>query len=222
MLNKNKAVVLVSGGLDSAVLLYKLHRDGLDPIALSVNYNQRHLKELDYAERLCANLGVKHHIADLSEVGFCLKGGSQTDPAVAVPHGHYADPSMKLTVVPNRNMIMLSLATGLAISTERGIVAYAAHAGDHPIYPDCRPDFINALQSAMEFAWYEPIQLLAPFSSSTKAQIVSLGESLEVPFADTWSCYEGGLVHCGTCGTCMERREAFYIADTKDPTEYRK
>ncbi len=215
-------IVLLSGGLDSTVLLYKLKADGYRVQALSADYGQRHRKELDYAKEICEYTHTKHYIADLNAVKFCLLGGSQTDLSVPVPKGHYADESMKATVVPNRNMIMLSLATGLAISTKADAVAYAAHAGDHAVYPDCRPEFMTAMHTAMRLADYSPIQLLAPFATITKADIVKMGSWLNVPFEKTWSCYSGRELHDGTCGTCFERHEAFELAGVTDPTVYEK
>ncbi len=216
-----KTVVIYSGGLDSTVLLYKLRADGHEVHPLGVNYGQRHARELDAAKAICSTLGVPYRVADLTALRPFLAGSSQTSDDVAVPHGHYEDETMRLTVVPNRNMIMLAVAIGWAISLEAEAVAYAAHAGDHAIYPDCRADFVVAMQEAARQCHYEPgVQLVAPFIGATKAAVVSMGADLGVPFAYTWSCYEGGGVHCGRCGTCVERREAFQLAGVTDPTVY--
>ncbi|MCB1120019.1 MAG: 7-cyano-7-deazaguanine synthase, partial [Verrucomicrobiae bacterium] len=137
-----------------------------------------------------------------------------------VPHGHYEEENMKSTVVPNRNMILLSVATGWAVSLKADCVSYAAHAGDHAIYPDCREEFADALDKTMRLADWQEIYLNRPFVSWTKADIVRRGAELNVPFEKTWSCYEGGDQHCGRCGTCIERREAFHLAGVADPTEY--
>lgn len=213
-------LVILSGGMDSSVLLYQLHREGHDVSALSFDYGQRHRKELDCARDLCARLGVPWALADLSSLR-ALLSSALTSGGAEVPDGHYAEASMKATVVPNRNMIMLSVAAGVAISQGRGAVAYAAHAGDHAIYPDCRPAFADALSEVLEVCDYEPVELMRPFVELTKADLVRLGHELGVPFEATWSCYKGGDLHCGACGTCVERREAFVLArGVPDPTTY--
>lgn len=215
-----KTILIYSGGLDSTVLLYKLKAESHEVRALGVNYGQRHRKELDAATAICAKLGVEYRIADLSAIRPLLGGSSQTDDSVAVPHGHYAAETMKLTVVPNRNMIMLSVAIAWAISTKSESVSYAAHGGDHAIYPDCREEFASALNTAALLADWQQVRIDRPFVRDSKASIVALGQGLSVPFAETWSCYEGGAVHCGKCGTCVERREAFQLAGIIDPTIY--
>lgn len=214
-------VSLLSGGLDSTVLAYQLHAMQALRACVSFNYGQRHAVELRFAEATAAALGVPLVPVDITHLRDSVFGGSsQTSDAIAVPHGHYADASMRVTVVPNRNMIMLALATGVAIVQGASAVAYAAHAGDHAIYPDCRPAFGDAMHDVMGECHYEPLELLRPFIQSSKADIVQLGHALGVPFERTWSCYEGGDVHCGQCGTCVERREAFALAGVSDPTVY--
>lgn len=215
-----KTILIYSGGLDSTVLLFKLRTEGHHVRALGINYGQRHRKELECAAAMCKRLDVEYHVADLSALKPLLAGSSQTDDTVAVPHGHYAEQSMKLTVVPNRNMLMLSVATAWAISTKSDSVAYAAHGGDHAIYPDCREDFADALNKATLLADWHPVRIDRPFVKVSKADIVALGAELRVPFEDTWSCYEGGDLHCGKCGTCTERIEAFQLANIQDPTRY--
>lgn len=219
-MSKNSVVVTLSGGMDSAVLLYDLLERGLLVRALSVNYQQRHLKELACAEQLCKELGVEHFVADLSRLAPIFAGSSQTSPEVSVPEGHYAEETMKATVVPNRNMVLLSLATAWAVSTKSDLVAYAAHAGDHTIYPDCRPEFGRAMSEAVLLCDWHMVRLLTPYLSSRKQDLVLLGRRLGVPFHRTWSCYKGGDKHCGKCGTCVERREAFSLAGVQDPTDY--
>lgn len=215
-----KVVAIYSGGMDSTVLLYHLQSQGYDVRALSVDYAQRHRKELEHARSISRTIGIPHEVADLRGVTHLLKGSSLTDTGIDVPEGHYAEESMKATVVPNRNMIMLSVALGYAISLEAQFVAYGAHAGDHTIYPDCRPEFASAINTAALLADWHQVELLRPFIRMTKAEIAKRGAELNVPFELTWSCYKGGERHCGRCGTCVERAEAFNLAGLQDPTEY--
>ena len=217
-------VVVFSGGLDSTTLAYWLASRDARLTLLSVDYGQRHGKELLFAARTATDLGAVHHVADLRLAGKLLGGSALTSAAVQVPDGHYTDESMRATVVPNRNALLLDLATGLAISTGAGAVAYGAHAGDHAVYPDCRPEFVAAYQqmAVTANAGFLPgeFTVLAPFIAMTKAEIASLAAGLDVPVGRTWSCYRGGEAHCGTCGTCTERREAFALAGIDDPTAY--
>lgn len=219
-----KAVVTVSGGLDSVTLAHDLAAAGEELALLSFDYGQRHVGEIEFAKRCAQRLQAEHHVVDLRSVGSILSGSALTDPSVDVPDGHYTDDSMKATVVPNRNAILLSIATGLAVASGADTVATAVHAGDHPIYPDCRPAFIEAFEHlarvANEGFVAEGFKVTAPYLNLSKAQIVARGAALHVPFADTWSCYRGGELHCGRCGTCVERIEAFELADVDDPTAY--
>lgn len=219
-----KTVVIVSGGLDSVTLAYHLAQKGHKLDILSFSYGQRHVKELSFA-RVCAErLGVNFDLVDLSSVGRLLTGSALTDPTLAMPEGHYAAPNMRLTVVPNRNAIMLAVAFGVAVARNAEAVATAVHAGDHFIYPDCRPEFISAFDAMQRLAvagFGSPnLHLDAPFVNISKADIVSIGDACGVPFTDTWSCYSGRDVHCGKCGTCVERKEAFLLAGIFDPTVY--
>lgn len=219
-MKKPSTVLIYSGGLDSTILLYDLLESGYDVKALSVDYGQRHKKELQYAKNLCERLNVKHHVADISAIKPLLAGNSLTSEDIKVAEGHYADESMKSTVVPNRNMIFLSIAISWAISTSADSVSFAAHKGDHAIYRDCRVNFLKAMNWAMQISGACKVSLNTPYSLLTKTTIVKLGNLLDVPFEQTWSCYNGGKNHCGRCGTCVERKEAFQQANITDPTIY--
>ncbi len=218
---KVDSVVLLSGGMDSTTLLW-WHRQhkGENVRALFINYGQRHVKEREYAEWNAERLGVPFVAVDLCALGAVLPGSSQTQQSIGVPEGHYTEENMKLTVVPNRNMILLSIAVGHAIAHGAANVSYAAHSGDHAIYPDCRPEFVDALQRAVDLCDWKTVKLARPFICMTKADIVLMGKGLGVDYIDTWSCYAGREQHCGRCGTCVERREAFYLAKVEDPTVY--
>ena len=212
---------VLSGGLDSSVLSYALKARGIPIKALTVLYGQRHSKEQGAASAIAGKLHIEHKILALPELKQLL--GSQcalVNDDLQIPEGHYEDESMQQTVVPNRNMILLSLATAWSVAMECAGVAYAAHSGDHAIYPDCRPEFAEALAAAIALCDDHPQHLLRPFVGLTKAQIVSIGARLGVPFGLTWSCYKGADVHCGRCGTCTERIEAFQLAGVPDPTMY--
>ncbi|AEV37396.1 exsB protein [Pseudovibrio sp. FO-BEG1] len=216
-----KTIVICSGGLDSVTLAYKVAREHELLGLVSFDYGQRHKKELDYAAHAAKQLGVPHHILDMSQIGAHLSGSALTDD-VDVPDGHYAEENMKVTVVPNRNAIMLSIGFGIAAAQQADAVAAAVHGGDHFIYPDCRPGFIKSFEAMQKLALdgYANVSLYTPFVEISKGAIVAEGARINVPFEDTWSCYKGGEKHCGRCGTCVERREAFDIAGVEDPTEY--
>ena len=216
-----KAVVLFSGGLDSTVLVYHLLNKGADLKLLSIDYGQRHEKELKSSSEIAEFLGLEHEILRLPMLNNLLGGSALTDPSISLPEGHYAEDSMKATVVPNRNMILLSLAAGHAISLQFDTVAYAAHAGDHTIYPDCRPEFATAMDQALKLCDWNTVSLYRPFVQLSKHDLVRKGKELGVPFEKTWSCYAGNDKHCGKCGTCVERKEAFELVGLLDPTEYK-
>ncbi len=215
-----RTVVLVSGGLDSAVLLAQVTRDHDVVCALSFAYGSKHnAKELPCAESQCQLLGVEHKVLNLEFISECFRS-SLLLSGDAIPDGHYEEQSMQKTVVPFRNGIMLSVAAGLAESLGGNAVAIAAHAGDHAIYPDCRNEFMESMAAAMTLGTYAGVELLRPFIALSKTDIVRRGSELGVDFANTWSCYKGGSRHCGSCGTCVERREAFINASLPDPTPY--
>lgn len=222
-----RIVTLMSGGLDSAVLVAQQLADGHAVVPFAVDYGQRHRVELhaaqkvrdEYARRWPNAVGPLM-LADLTSITRLFNTSSQTNDSIPVPEGHYQAESMKVTVVPNRNMMMLSVAIAHAVSAKADAVALAVHGGDHAIYPDCRPSFIQRMSMAALLCDWHPVVLLAPFLGRTKVGIVQLGQELNVPFATTWSCYNGRALQCGRCGTCTERREAFQLAGINDPTSY--
>ncbi|SER82449.1 7-cyano-7-deazaguanine synthase QueC [Rhizobium sp. NFR03] len=216
-----KTLVVCSGGLDSVTLAHHVARDHHLAGLLSFDYGQRHRRELAFAAEAAQRLRVPHYLIDIGPIGAHLTGSALTDD-IAVPDGHYAEETMKATVVPNRNAIMLTIAFGLAAAQGLDAVAVAVHGGDHFIYPDCRPDFIRSFQTMQNHALdgYAAVTLYAPYVERSKADIVTDGAGNGTPFARTWSCYKGGEAHCGRCGTCVERREAFHLAGIPDPTLY--
>ncbi|WP_416408976.1 7-cyano-7-deazaguanine synthase QueC [Agrobacterium rosae] len=216
-----KTIVICSGGLDSVSLAHKIAAENELIALVSFDYGQRHKKELDFAALCASRLGVPHHIIDIRTIGAHLTGSALTDD-VEVPDGHYAEETMRSTVVPNRNAIMLTIAFGLAAAQQADAVAIAVHGGDHFIYPDCRPGFIDSFNDMQRHALegYASVKLYAPYVTGSKADIVTDGARHDAPFAETWSCYKGGMRHCGRCGTCVERREAFHLAGVDDPTDY--
>jgi 7-cyano-7-deazaguanine synthase len=223
-MDQGHVVAIVSGGLDSVTLAHHLFSNGYDVSLISYNYGQRHDKEIDFA-RLCADrLSVEHFVVDLRALTGLMNTSSLTSDEIAVPDGHYAEETMKITVVPNRNAIMINVATALAVSRGYDFIATGVHGGDHFIYPDCRPDFISSQAKTLRLAnagfISDKFDVLAPFVNIPKDGIVTIGDSIGVPWEETWSCYRGGDIHCGSCGTCFERREAFELAGIKDPTSY--
>lgn len=212
------SVIIVSGGLDSITLLY----DKAETIALAISfdYGQNHSKkELPYAEYHCQKLGIPHITIPLTFMHQYFKS-SLLEGAEAIPEGHYEEENMKSTVVPFRNGIMLAIATGIAESHELKRVYIANHGGDHTIYPDCRPEFIDAMDKATSAGTFVDVRVEAPYTNISKADIVRRGTALGIDYAKTWSCYKGSEIHCGKCGTCVERKEAFADAGVDDPTEY--
>jgi len=215
-----KVVVLCSGGMDSVTALYWAHRHHAPMGAVSFDYGSKHnSRELPFAREHAHRLGVPHQVIALEFVSRLFSSALLRSGA-GIPDGHYADATMKQTVVPFRNAIMLSIAAGFAESRGAEALVIAAHGGDHAIYPDCREDFLRSMAEAMRLGTYAGLALLRPFIAMNKAEIAVEGARLGVDFARTWSCYKGGRVHCGRCGTCVERREAFLLAGLPDPTEY--
>lgn len=227
-----KVIVLLSGGMDSTVLLTDYVRKNIDVEAIALDYGQRHSRELIAAEQVADHFGAHLTTVEMAltcEQLFAGAKSSQVGEREDVPHGHYAAATMKTTIVPNRNMILLALAGARAASVGARIVSYAAHAGDHAIYPDCRPEFAMTMNQALALGNDPPIMLDRPFIQLSKTDICRLGHEIQAPFQLTWSCYDPKpldngeptiLIHCGKCGTCVERREAFQGAGVFDPTQY--
>lgn len=212
------SVIILSGGMDSVTLLH-LEKERI-ALAVSFDYGSNHnAKEIECAAKQCEILGIEHIVIPLKFMGQYFKS-SLLEGADSIPEGHYEDSNMKSTVVPFRNGIMLSVACGLAESRGLMHVMMANHGGDHAIYPDCRPEFVDAMSEAMRTGTYEGITIEAAFTNKTKADIARIGARLGVDYSLTYSCYKGGEKHCGKCGTCVERREAFSEAGIDDPTEY--
>ncbi len=215
---KKDSVIILSGGMDSVTLLH--YRKDRIALAVSFDYGSNHnAREIECAREQCRMLGIDHLVIPLSFMGEYFKS-SLLSGADDIPEGHYADSNMKSTVVPFRNGIMLAVACGLAESRGLKHVMMANHGGDHAIYPDCRPGFVRAMGAAMREGTYEGVTLDADFTDITKADIARLGARLGVDYSKTYSCYKGGEKHCGKCGTCVERREAFSEAGIDDPTIY--
>lgn len=212
------SVIIVSGGMDSITLLYD-HKDEI-ALGISFDYGSNHnAREIPFAKMHCERLGIKHITINLDFMHQYFKS-SLLDGAEAIPEGHYADDNMKSTVVPFRNGIMLSIAIGIAESNNLDQVFIANHGGDHTIYPDCRPEFINAIDAAATAGTYINVKVVAPYTKITKSDIARIGKKLGIDYTETWSCYKGGEVHCGKCGTCVERKEALAEAGIDDKTIY--
>lgn len=214
-----KVVVIYSGGMDSFTVLHKALADGCQVFALSFDYGQRHKKELQYAADVCAEFNVAHKVVDISSIN-SLIGGSALTSDIDVPNGHYEEPSMQTTVVPNRNMILLSLAIGYAVSLKASKVYYGAHSGDHAIYPDCRPEFVHKMNDVSEIANYEAVSIHAPYLKVSKTDILTDGLKMGLDYSKTWTCYNGRELACGKCGACQERLEAFEKNSLIDPLKY--
>lgn len=206
-------LALLSGGMDSSTLVPYVVADA----AVFVDYGQRHVRERESAIDIAAHYGIALYQLDLTAYGASV-ASALTSPEIEVPHGHYTAENMAVTVVPNRNAVLLSAAAGIAATLGYDAVATAVHAGDHAIYPDCRPEFLSALDAATRLSC--GVAINAPFARWTKAAIAGSAGELGVPLELTWSCYEGGEVHCGRCGTCVERAEAIATAGLVDPTTY--
>ena len=212
------SVIVVSGGMDSVTLLYEKK----DEIALGISFdygsNHNH-NELPLAALHCQRLGIEHVVVPLGFMHQYFKS-SLLESGDSIPDGSYDEENMKSTVVPFRNGVMLAVAAGIAESNGLTKVLIANHGGDHTIYPDCRPEFIAAMDAAVEAGTFARVRVVAPYTNISKADIACRGRALGIDYAETWSCYKGGHVHCGTCGTCVERKEALREAGIEDNTTY--
>jgi 7-cyano-7-deazaguanine synthase len=210
--------------MDSATLAHMCVKEGGSPYLITFDYGQKHKKEIEYARLLAENLGVPHQVVDISNIQNLLGGSALTDDGIEVPEGHYAASNMAITVVPNRNAIFLTIAYGAAVSFQSKFVGAAMHTGDHTIYPDCRPQFVDIFSTMQKIATEgtgdADLSLWTPFIDKSKAEIAQIGLNMDLNYEDTWSCYKGDLLHCGKCGTCVERKEAFELIGATDPTLY--
>ncbi|MCQ2607809.1 MAG: 7-cyano-7-deazaguanine synthase QueC [Bacteroidales bacterium] len=212
------SVIILSGGMDSVTLLHE-YKDSI-ALAISFNYGSKHNeKEIPFAKMHCEQLGIKHIVISMDFMqqyfsSSLLQGGEE------IPEGNYNDENMKSTVVPFRNGIMLSIAAGFAENYGLKHVMMANHAGDHAIYPDCRPLFAQKMSEAIAAGTYDGITLETPYTTISKTDIAKHGKALGLDYTQTWSCYKGGAIHCGKCGTCNERKEALRDAGIEDKTVY--
>ena len=214
-----KVVLIFSGGMDSFTVLNLAVKQGLEVFALSFDYGQRHNKELDYAARACKTLNVQHKTVDITAINQLI-GGSSLTSDIDVAEGHYEEGSMKSTVVPNRNMILLSMAVGYAVSIDAKKVYYGAHSGDHAIYPDCRQEFVHKMNEVCAIANYEAVEIVTPYLAVSKTAILTAGLEMGLDYNLTWTCYNGREKACGKCGACQERLEAFTENGVTDPLAY--
>lgn len=222
---KKKTVIVLSGGIDSSTLCYKYKREFFDIYSLTIIYGQKHIIEVNSAKNIAETLGISHKVVDLSPLKHLLSGSALTDRDVNVPQvpekAEHSD-SLKITIVPNRNAIFLSMAVGYAQSIGANSVCFGAHHSDRGVYPDCRKEFVEAFETAERLANGNPdLKVEAPFINMDKSEIVKLGNELGVPFELTWTCYKGNGIHCGMCSACKERKRAFLESRINDPTQYK-
>lgn len=217
---KRKVIVLVSGGLDSVCALHAAATIHEVVAGISFDYGAKHNhREIPFAVLHCRRIGVRHEVIRLDFIGEHFRS-SLLQTGASIPDAHYEAPAMKQTIVPFRNGIFLAAAAGFAETVGASAVVIAAHAGDHVIFPDCRAEFMDAISAAIHLGTDGGVEILRPFIRCTKAQIVQRGQKLGISLAETWTCYKGNEHHCGTCGACVERREAFSLANIPDPTLY--
>lgn len=214
-----RAVVIYSGGMDSFTVLHQALSEGHEVFPVSFHYGQRHARELDAASAVCEQLGLSHQVIDLRAITPLIDNSALTGD-VDVPSGDYAPDNLAVTVVPNRNMIMLSLAVGYAVNIGAKVCYYGAHGGDHVIYPDCRPEFVDAMNAVTRIANLQPVEITAPFLHASKADILRKGLTMGLDYSKTWTCYQGQEVACGSCSACRERLAAFAACNVNDPLSY--
>jgi 7-cyano-7-deazaguanine synthase len=215
-----RAVVIYSGGMDSYTVLHRARREGYELHALSFNYGQRHARELDTAKQVCAELGIAHQIVDIRAIHGLIDSSALTDASQALPGGDYDADNLSATVVPNRNMILLSLAIAQAVNIGAERVFYGAHGGDHVLYPDCRPEFVEKMNDVAAIANFSPVAIEAPYLHKGKDEILADGLAMGLDYANTWTCYLGETLACGECGSCRERLAAFAHHGLSDPLGY--
>lgn len=215
-----RAVVIYSGGMDSYTVLHHALRRGYDLHALSFHYGQRHARELDAARRVCEQLGITHQVVDIQAIHPLIDNSALTDADRTLPDGDYAEDNLTATVVPNRNMILLSLAIAKAVNIGAEVCFYGAHGGDHVLYPDCRPEFLQRMNDVAAIANFSPVTIEAPYLHAGKADILADGLAMGLDYAETWTCYQGGETACGECGSCRERLAAFAAHGRTDPLPY--
>jgi len=215
-----KIVVVYSGGMDSFTLLNRAVAERQDIHTLSFDYGQKHRRELECATLVTDQLKIPHQVLDITSLSVLFRSSSLISSDKDVPEGHYESENMKSTVVPNRNMILLSIAIGYAVDIGADSVWYGAHAGDHAIYPDCRPEFVERMNHVAGIANYDPVTIFTPYLDKDKKGILAEGIAMGLDYASTWTCYKGKNKACGKCGSCTERLEAFEHHGLKDPLEY--
>ena len=198
---KEKAVIILSGGIDSTTLCYKYASENFEIYSLTLIYGQRHSREVESAKNVALELGISNKVVDLSPLKELLTGSALTDSKIDVPEvpeeaEHFE--TLKTTIVPNRNAIFLSIAIGYAQSMGINTVFFGAHHSDRGVYPDCRKEFVEAFEISERLANdNQNLKIEAPFVGMDKSDIVQLGSELRVPFELTWTCYVGGDLHCG-------------------------
>ncbi|RTR06367.1 7-cyano-7-deazaguanine synthase QueC [Halomonas nitroreducens] len=213
-------VVIYSGGMDSYTVLHRALREGREVHALSFDYGQRHAKELEVARRVCRDLDLPHQVVDIRAIHGLIDNSALTDASREMPEGDYAADNLADTVVPNRNMMLLSLAIAKAVNIGADRVDYGAHGGDHVLYPDCRPEFVTAMNAVAGIANFAPVSIHAPYLRAGKAEILADGLAMGLDYAATWTCYRGEPLACGRCGSCRERLAAFAANGVPDPLGY--
>ena len=212
-----KITLIYSGGSDSFTLLNYAISKNIDVDCITFSYGQKHKKEIDYAKSVCRESNKKHTIIDIDNTEALFGSSSLTSDDNQIPYGSYMEDTMRSTIVPNRNMIFLSYAIAYSIANKINEVWYGAHAGDHFIYPDCRPEFLDAMNNAAGLCDPNKIVIEAPFINLTKGEIIKIGLNLDLDYSKAWTCYEGKDIPCGRCGSCVERAEAFLDNSQTDP-----